>query len=104
MDQNRQVDISCLKLKQVKPAGVTEADFASALDEWTATLGATNVYEDEASCLLQYYDPWSLTTPERYAPSGVLPPTFVEHIQTILSVANKYSVPLWTVSRGKNLV
>jgi len=103
MDQNHQIDISSLTLKLVRPAGITEAVFASALDEWTVILGAGNVSEDEASSLLQYYDPWSLTTLERYTPSAALWPTSVEHIEMILSVANKYSIPLWTVSCGKNL-
>ncbi len=103
MDQNHQLDISSLTLKHVIPAGIPEAAFAAALDEWTALLGATNVSKDEASGLLKYYDPWGLTTPERYSPSAALRPTSVEHIQQILSIANKYSVPLWTVSRGKNL-
>lgn len=103
MDQNHQLDISGLKLKPVKPEGITDAALASALDEWTAIVGASNVSRDEASGLLQYYDPWSLTSPEQHVPSAALRPTSVEHIQKILSVANNYSIPLWTVSRGRNL-
>jgi hypothetical protein len=103
MDQNHQLDISGLALREVKPVGVTEAAFASVLDEWTAILGVANISHDEASDLLKYYDPWSLTTPEKYAPSAALRLTSVEHVQKILAVANKYSVPLWTISRGKDL-
>jgi 4-cresol dehydrogenase (hydroxylating) flavoprotein subunit len=68
MDQNHQLDISRLTLRNVKPVRVTEAAFASALGEWTAILGAANVSHDEASGLLKYYDPWSLTTTDEYAP------------------------------------
>jgi 4-cresol dehydrogenase (hydroxylating) flavoprotein subunit len=92
MGQNRQIDISSLTPKHVRPACITEAAFASALDEWAATLGASNVSKDEASGLLQYYDPWSLMRPERYTPSAALRPTSVEHIQKVLSVANKYPI------------
>lgn len=103
MDQNHQIEISSLTFQQVKPAGLTEATFTSALDEWTAILGTNNVSKNEASGLLQYYDPWSLTTPARYPPSAAVRPASVENIQEILFVANNYSIPLWTVSRGKNL-
>lgn len=30
-------------------------------------------------------------------------PTTVEEIQKILAIANEYKLPLWAVSRGKNL-
>jgi len=103
MDQNHQIEVSSLTFKQVKPAGVTEATFTSALDEWTAILGTNNVSKNEASGLLQYCDPWGLTTLARYSPIAAVRPASVENIQKILFMVNNYSIPLWIVSRGKNL-
>lgn len=30
-------------------------------------------------------------------------PTSVEELQTVLKIVNAYRIPVWTVSRGKNL-
>jgi len=37
-------------------------------------------------------------------PSGAVAPASVEEVQAVLKVANKYKLPLWTVSTGKNMV
>ncbi|OJJ80657.1 FAD-binding oxidoreductase, partial [Aspergillus glaucus CBS 516.65] len=36
-------------------------------------------------------------------PSGAVRPSKVEQVRQIVKLANVYKVPLWTVSRGKNL-
>ncbi|RJE23136.1 hypothetical protein PHISCL_04537 [Aspergillus sclerotialis] len=48
-----------------------------------------------------YGDAFSPTTKNRA--SGAVRPSRVEEVQQILKLANRYNVPLWTVSRGKNL-
>ncbi|KAJ9144931.1 hypothetical protein NKR23_g5732 [Pleurostoma richardsiae] len=37
------------------------------------------------------------------SPVGGVRPSAVEEVQQIVKLANTYKVPLWTVSRGKNL-
>ncbi|KAL1856753.1 hypothetical protein Plec18167_002472 [Paecilomyces lecythidis] len=48
-----------------------------------------------------YGDPFSTST--KHEPSGAVRPKSVEEVQKIVKLANKDKVPLWTVSRGKNL-
>ncbi|KAF9894961.1 hypothetical protein FE257_004583 [Aspergillus nanangensis] len=48
-----------------------------------------------------YGDPFSTTG--NHMPSGAVRPSEVEHVQEIVKLANIHKVPLWTVSRGKNL-
>ncbi|SPO07007.1 related to 4-cresol dehydrogenase flavoprotein subunit [Cephalotrichum gorgonifer] len=38
-----------------------------------------------------------------HQPSGAIRPSSVEEVQQVLKLANTHKVPLWTVSRGKNL-
>ncbi|KAH1594734.1 hypothetical protein KXX34_001854 [Aspergillus fumigatus] len=48
-----------------------------------------------------YGDPFSAATTN--SPSGAVRPKTVEEVQAIVKLANKHKIPLWTVSRGKNL-
>ena len=48
-----------------------------------------------------YGDAFSPTTKNRA--SGAVRPRSIEEVQHILKLANSYKIPLWTVSRGKNL-
>lgn len=48
-----------------------------------------------------YGDPFSTTG--NHMPSGAVRPSEVQHVQEIVKLANIHKIPLWTVSRGKNL-
>jgi FAD/FMN-containing dehydrogenase len=48
-----------------------------------------------------YGDPFSVAATNE--PSGAVRPKTVEEVQEIVKLANKHKIPLWTVSRGKNL-
>ena len=52
--------------------------------------------------LASYDDPYSPGHAEDYAPSGAILPASVEEIKGVLGIANRYSMPLWTVSLGRN--
>ena len=39
---------------------------------------------------------------DKYAPSGAILPASVEEIRSVLGIANRYGLPLWTVSLGRN--
>lgn len=45
----------------------------------------------------------SFAFPTDHDPSGAVRPKSVEELCAIVRLANQFSVPLWTVSRGKNL-
>ena len=92
------------RLQPSLPQGVSAQNFSAALERLSAVLGKQNVSRDDASGLDRYYDPWSLTrSAELYTPAAAVRPASVDQIQKILQIANEYSIPLWTVSRGKNL-
>ena len=48
-----------------------------------------------------YGDPFSAATTNQL--SGAVRPRNVEEVQGIVKLSNKHKIPLWTVSRGKNL-
>lgn len=48
-----------------------------------------------------YGDPFSAGSSNKL--SGAVRPQNVEEVQEMVKLANKHKIPLWTVSRGKNL-
>ncbi|KAG9256520.1 vanillyl-alcohol oxidase [Emericellopsis atlantica] len=76
-------------------------------DEAADAIGADNVSRDRLTGSLPgpmgevlYGDVWDLF-PQK--PIGAVRPSSVEELQQVIRLANKHLVPLWTVSRGKNL-
>jgi 4-cresol dehydrogenase (hydroxylating) len=84
------------------PKGVSEADFSAALDEYRAILGAENVYVDE-SHLAAYNKIMIPDSNENHMPSAAISPASVEQVQKCIAVCNKYKVPVWPISTGRNL-
>jgi 4-cresol dehydrogenase (hydroxylating) len=86
------------------PPGVSEADFRRALTEFTAVVGAEWVFTSDADLDL-YRDAYSpfLNEPEERIASGAVAPDSTEQVQQIVRIANRYRIPLYTISTGKNL-
>ena len=84
------------------PPGHTTESFEIALKDLISILGLENVSKDKACGLENYYDPWSMSNAQNFAPSAACRPQSIEQVQAILKVADKHSLPLWTISRGKN--
>ncbi len=85
----------------VLPPGMSAGAFARLLDELGAAVGRGNVLTDEA--LSGHHDPYSFSDIGSYLPAAAVLPASVEEIQAVLLIANEHRVPLWTVSRGRNL-
>jgi 4-cresol dehydrogenase (hydroxylating) flavoprotein subunit len=83
------------------PPGVTEADFARAIDDFTGALGSAKVLTSEQD-VREFRDPFQHAAWDEYAASAVLMPTTVEEIQEIVRIANERRVPLWTHGTGRN--
>ncbi|CAK7212894.1 hypothetical protein SCUCBS95973_001615 [Sporothrix curviconia] len=85
------------------PPGVSRPAWEAALRAFRDIVGADGVHTGAA--LVNYTDPFELwqDTDRRHVPSAALWPRTVEHIQAILKVCNAAGIPLWTISRGKNL-
>ncbi|KAJ5463438.1 Vanillyl-alcohol oxidaseC-terminal subdomain 1 [Penicillium sp. IBT 31633x] len=86
------------------PPGLSPEAWATVLDNLKAVLGAEKVVVGK-ELNINYMDPFSMNADEREKRGSAcaLRPTTVEEIQKILAIANQHKIPLWTVSRGKNL-
>ncbi|KAJ2897242.1 Vanillyl-alcohol oxidase [Zalerion maritima] len=77
-------------------------------DRASSIIGEDNVSRDPSTGALSgiqgktsYGDPFPIDLERK--PRGAVRPRSVEEVQAIVKVANELRVPLWTVSRGKNL-
>ncbi|KAG6354515.1 hypothetical protein INS49_004532 [Diaporthe citri] len=90
-------------IPDVLPPGVSQNDFDSALKQIAASLGEDSVFRGER--LKEYVDPYEIPEGghERKVPGAAVCPSSVEELQAALKVVNEFKIPVWTVSRGKNL-
>lgn len=72
-----------------------------ALDDFIDSVGADHVLAG-AACD-GYADPYSFLGPDTVTPAAVVLPGSVEDVQAVVRAAARHSVPLWAVSRGRNL-
>src|SRR5262245_11763796 len=83
------------------PPGVSEDEFAAAVERFASEIGADKVLTGEDD-LLGFRDPFQYEGWTDYAASAVVMPTTVEEVQAVVRVANERRIPLWTHSRGMN--
>ncbi|HEX5049075.1 MAG TPA: FAD-dependent oxidoreductase [Gammaproteobacteria bacterium] len=86
------------------PPGVSERDFQTALRELETIVTKEWLFTSDEDVLLYRdgYSPLWGESEERYA-SAAVAPTTVEQVQAIVKTANKYGIPLYPVSTGRNL-
>jgi 4-cresol dehydrogenase (hydroxylating) len=87
---------------RVLPPRLSERRFDQALAAFARVVGAEWVLSSDDD-LLPYYDLYPLGDAEAHAPSAAVAPQSVEEVQALVRLANQHKVPLWPVSRGKNL-
>jgi 4-cresol dehydrogenase (hydroxylating) len=88
-------------MADLTPRGVSAADFTRALAGFRAAVGAEWVFtrdDDVAS----YLDPFDISPEAEHAASAAVAPGDTDALRAVLAVANRYRVPLWPVSMGKN--
>jgi 4-cresol dehydrogenase (hydroxylating) len=86
------------------PPGVSRTDFAAALKEFETAVGKEWVFTSDEDVAL-YRDAYSQLWDEpgeRHA-SAAVAPSSVEEVQAVVRTANKYRVPIYTISTGRNL-
>lgn len=93
---------------QILPSGVNAAALGAFFSDVAARIGDDNVSRDASTGALEgpngqrdYGDAFPLG--RDHTPSGAVRPATVGEVQHVLKAANKHRIPLWTVSRGKNL-
>jgi FAD/FMN-containing dehydrogenase len=88
------------------PPGVTPTDFARALRAFEQVVGKERVFTSDADLdLYLYRDAYSpfLHEAEERTACAALAPSSTEEVQRIVRIANRYRVPLYPISTGKNL-
>jgi len=86
------------------PPGVSAADFAAAVAEFERAVGKDWVFTSDADVDL-YRDAYSpyWGEPEEKIASAAVAPSSVEQVQAVVRTANRYKIPLYPISTGKNL-
>jgi 4-cresol dehydrogenase (hydroxylating) len=85
----------------VLPPGLTESDFADALEQFRRAVGKEHVFTGDQ--LASYIDPYSIAGDSgAHAAAAAVAPDSTEEVQAVLKVANQFGVPLWPISCGKN--
>lgn len=89
---------------RILPKGISPRDFDRALKAFGAAIGDEWVIASGQE-LQNYRDPFAFASadPNAYAPGAAVKPASTEEVRAIVKVANEFKIPLWTVSRGKNL-
>jgi len=86
------------------PPGISESQFSTILSEFESTVGSEWVFSSNEDIAL-YRDSYSIywgEDEERVASAAVAPAS-VEEVQQIVRIANRYGVPLYPISTGRNL-
>jgi (+)-pinoresinol hydroxylase len=86
------------------PPGVSSSDFAAALGQFEQTVGKPWVFTSDEDVDL-YRDAFSpfIGEPEERVASAAVAPDTVEQVQQIVRLANRYRIPLYPISTGRNL-
>ena len=86
------------------PPGVSEADYGKALAEFRSIVGSEWVFTSEEDLNL-YRDAYSpfLNETEELVASDAVAPSSTDEVQRIVRVANRFRIPLYPISTGKNL-
>ena len=85
----------------VLPDGVSAEDFGNAIEEFAAIVGDENVFV-AADNLSSYNKIMIPADSDDHAASGALAPASTEEVQAIIGVCDKYIIPVWPISTGKN--
>src|SRR5271170_7083458 len=86
------------------PPGVGASDFATATKQFEEAVGKEWVFTSDADVAL-YRDAYSplMGQPNELMASAAVAPDGVEQVQAVVKIANRYKIPIYPVSTGKNL-
>jgi FAD/FMN-containing dehydrogenase len=86
------------------PPGVSRRDFDAAIAQFEDAVGKAFVFtsDEDVALYRDAYSPFWGEPEDRVASAAVAPDT-VEQVQAIVRTANRYKIPLYPISTGKNL-
>jgi 4-cresol dehydrogenase (hydroxylating) len=86
------------------PPGVSASDWSAALEQFEQAVGKQWVFtsDEDVALYRDAYSPFFDEPEDRVASAGVAPDS-VEQVQAVMRTANRYRVPIYPISTGKNL-
>lgn len=89
-------------MQLILPQGISETRFNRAMDAFASVVGRDWVLATDAD-RDTYLDAYAPGNESAHAPSAAIAPASTEEVQAIVRLANEHGIPLWPISRGKNL-
>ena len=83
------------------PPDFTLQKLTQAQRAFESALGSSKVFFEDLD-RTGYKDKFAVND-AAHLPAGAIGPTTVEEVQAALRIANQYRLPVWPISRGKNL-
>lgn len=87
-------------MKRILPNGISAARFDSAMQEFAGVVGQQWVLNTDQD--RDHYQDFFAIHPDEHHPAGAVAPVTTEEVQEVVKIANRYQLPLWVTSRGKN--
>jgi (+)-pinoresinol hydroxylase len=86
------------------PPGVSPADFAAAIKEFEEAVGRDWVFTSDEDVAL-YRDAYSpfLGEADEIVAAAAVAPDGVDQVQKVVRIANRYKIPIYPISTGRNL-
>jgi FAD/FMN-containing dehydrogenase len=86
------------------PKGVSARDWNAALEQFRRTVGSEWVLtsDEDVAMYKDAYSPF-MGEPQEITVSAAVCPTTTEQVQEIMRTANRYRIPIYPISTGKNL-
>jgi 4-cresol dehydrogenase (hydroxylating) len=84
-----------------RPPGMPEPEFQQALAAFRTIVGQNAVLVGDGAAE-PYLDPFAPGDAHTYEASAIVMVSNVEQLRAVLGVANRFGVPLWSVSTGRN--
>jgi len=86
------------------PPGVSPGDFVEAIKQFEEAVGKQWVFTSDEDVAL-YRDAYSpfLGEPDEIVASAAVAPDSVEQVQSVVRIANRYKIPIYPISTGRNL-
>jgi 4-cresol dehydrogenase (hydroxylating) len=87
------------------PPRMSNPDFAAALQKFADVVGEEWVFTsaEDRALYNDSYSPFAVEPSLQLVAAAAVAPASVEQVQHVVRVANKYKVPLYTISTGRNL-
>ncbi|MEN5107292.1 FAD-binding oxidoreductase [Pseudomonas sp. TWI672] len=87
-----------------QPPGISSLDFAEAVRQFQQVVGKEWVFtsEEDLDLYRDAYSPFWGEAEERVASAAVAPAS-TEEVQAVMRIANRYKIPMYPISTGKNL-